>query len=229
MAIRSNSDRRYYRRFLIIGTLALGWAVYCLYDGFIGYPNQRERALAYLRLEEEYRGRDPAELLDAWHKYAQERDWPTTHPGEPKSQGDIYMQFVMAAVTGAIGLWLLSGVWRTRGDWIEQTDSGLTSSWGQTLDYDQVLAIDKRKWRNKGIAKIRYQEGNRKRRFVLDNFKFQRDSTDRILYDLESHVGHDKIINGPPEPLYEEHEEIIGNEPDADVGGSPERTEMERT
>jgi hypothetical protein len=206
MAIRTVSDRRYYRRFIIIGVLALGWAVYCLYDGFIGYPNQRERALAFQRLEEEHRG--DVEVLDKWHSYAQERGWSTAFPGEPKTQGDIYMQFVMAAGTGAIGLWLLWGVLRTRGDWIEQTDSGLSSSWGQTLDYDQVLSIDKRKWRNKGIAKIRYQDGGRKRRFVLDNFKFQRDTTDRILYELESHVGHDKITGGPPEPPYEESAEM---------------------
>ncbi len=211
---------------MIIGIAALGWAVYCLYDGFIGYPKQRERALAYVRLEEEYRGRDPADFLDAWPEYAQERGWPSTHPGEPQSEGDIYMQFVMAAGTGAIGLWLLWGVWRTRGQWIEQTETGLTTSWGQTLDYDQVLSIDKRKWRNKGIAKIRYQDGGRKRRFVLDNFKFDRDATDRILYELESQVGHDKITNGPPEPPYEDN---IENAADVESSGSPERTEMERT
>jgi hypothetical protein len=217
MAIRSDSDRRYYRRFLIIGVLALGWAVYCLYDGFIGYPRQRERALAFQRLDDEYKG--GVEVLDKWHSYAQERGWPTNFPGEPKSQGDIYMQFVMAAATGAIGLWLLWGVWRTRGDWIEQTDRGLTSSWGQSLDYDQVLSIDKRKWRNKGIAKIRYQDGGRKRRFMLDNFKFKRDTTDRILYDLESHVGHDKITGGPPEMLPDD----AAQEFEADDLGAAER------
>jgi hypothetical protein len=192
---------------LIIGIAALGWALYCLYDGFIGYPNQRVRALAYEELEKELVGGDPVVFRDRWHELARQNNWPTTFPGEPKSKGDIYMQFVMAAGTGAIGLWLLWGVWRARGQWIEQTKNGLTTSWGQTLDYDQVLSIDKRKWRNKGIAKIRYQEGNRKRRFVLDNFKFDRDTTDRILYDLESRVGHDKITNGPPELSPEDSEQ----------------------
>jgi hypothetical protein len=220
MGIRTNSDRRYYRRFLIIGIAALGWALFCLYDGFIRYPNQRERALAYQDLEKELVGGDPVVFRDRWHELARQNNWPTTFPGEPKSQGDITMQFVMAAGTGAIGLWLLWGVWRARGQWIEQTENGLMTSWGQTLNYQQVLAIDKRKWRNKGIAKIRYQDGNRKRWFVLDNFKFDRDTTDRILYELELRVGHDKITGGPPEPSYEES---LADEAAAGVGDDPAR------
>jgi hypothetical protein len=212
MAIRTDSDARYYRRFLIIGIVALGWALYCLYDGFIGYPNQRDRGLAYQQLEKELEGGDPIVFRDRWEELARLNNWPTTFPGEPKSEADIMLQFVMAAGSGAIGLWLLWGVWRARGQWIEQTDSGLTSSWGQKLDYDQILAVDKRKWRNKGIAKIRYQDGTRKRRFVLDNFKFDRDTTDRILYDLESRIGHDKITGGPPETLPDDPEPAFNAE-----------------
>ena len=45
------------------------------------------------------------------------------------------------------------GVWRARGRWIESSDSGLTSSWGQSVDFDKIKSLDKRKWRNKGIAR----------------------------------------------------------------------------
>jgi hypothetical protein len=97
-------------------------------------------------------------------------------------------------------------VWRSRGRWIEADETGLTSSWGQRFDYDQVLAVEKRIWRSKGIAKIKYEDGKRKRRFVLDNYKFKRRETDAILYELEGRIGPDKIVGGPPEPLREESE-----------------------
>jgi hypothetical protein len=196
---------------LIIGIAAFGYSLFFYYDGAIKWPQQRERILTHEKLAEELKDEDRVIFQQRWHAITKEKGWPiSVPPGEAKTDAEIKMQFVFGAGLSLIGLWLLWGVWRARGQWIEQTKNGLTSSWGQTLDYDNVLAIDKRKWRNKGIAKIRYQDGNRKRRFVLDNFKFDRDTTDRILYDLESRVGHDKITNGPPEqaPHEESHDAI---------------------
>lgn len=201
MPIRSTSDRRYYRRFLLMGLGALGFALWSLYDGAINYPNQRERGLAYETLETENRAND-------WNAYATERGWPTTYPGEPKSDVDIGMQYAMAALAGTIGLWLLFGVWRTRGQWIESTDSGITTSWGQSLNFDQVTSVDKFRWSKKGIAKIYYQDGGRKKKFVLDDFKFERRTADQILYELEQQIDPEIITGGPLElPPSEEGEE----------------------
>jgi hypothetical protein len=206
MAIRSNSDPRYYRRFLIMGIAALGFAVYCLYDGTIGYPRKRVSGFADFKSEfthyfsaeqqgdltlDEFEAVGDEDARQAWEKYSHDRGI--------KSRADVIMQFVMAAGSGAIGLWLLWGVFRARGRWIEASDTELTSSWGQSLNYDQIVSIDKRKWRKKGIAKIRYQDGGRTRRFTIDDFKFERDATDHILYEIEKKIGYDKITGGPPE------------------------------
>jgi hypothetical protein len=199
MAIRSDNDPRFYRRFWIMGIIALGFALWCLKDGLISYPHQRERALALKQLQEEGR-------LNDWDEYARERGWSTSTSGlgEPKHEGDIVMQFVMAAISGLIGLFLLSLPLRARGRWIEASDTGVTSSWGQSLDFDKILRLDKFRWRSKGIAKITYQDGNRKRRFVLDNYKFDRHTTDAILYELEQRIDPSLITGGPPEPSPEE-------------------------
>jgi len=193
-----------------MGVVAFGFALYCLYDGFIRYPNQRERALAYHELETEMQGQDPVAFRDRWHEIARQNDWPTTYPGEPKSQADILMQYVMAALAGAVGLWLVGGVWLARGRWIESTDTGVTSSWGQSFNFDQVVSLNKRKWRNKGIAKVTYQDSGRKRGFVIDDYKFNRHATDQILLELESRIDPALITGGPPEAAmdYEESEEF---------------------
>jgi hypothetical protein len=76
----------------------------------------------------------------------------------------------------------------------------LTSSWGQGFDCDEIVSIDKKRWRDKGIARINYEQGGRRRRFVVDDFKFARDATDAILYELEAQIELDRIIGGLPEP-----------------------------
>lgn len=198
MTIRADRDPRYYRRFLIIGTVVIGFALWALYDGKIGYPAQREvRHQAYHKLVDE--GNE-----DTWPHLALSKDWPAEVPGTEEEiehfEMSVKEQYVMAAVAGLIGLLVLGGVWRSLGRWVEASDSGITSSWGQSLDFDNVVSVDKRIWRSKGIAKVKYQDGGRTRRFVLDNFKFDRWKTTDILRALEAKIDPEKIVNGPPEP-----------------------------
>jgi len=204
MTIRAESDPRYSRRFLLMGLAAIAFALWFLYDGAITYPNQRERALAYHELESDSQGEDPIVFRDKWHEMANTNGWPTAYPGEPKTEGEITMQFVMAGIVSVVALGLLSIPLRARGRWLEASEKGITSSWGQSFDFDQVLELNKRQWRSKGIAKVTYHDGRRKRRFVIDDYKFDRYSTDAILYELEQHIDPAIITGGPPEPPLEE-------------------------
>ncbi len=206
MPIRAENDPRFSRRFLYMGIAAFGFALWCLYDGAIAYPNQRERALALNEILENNRSLPLPARLDKWNALARERGWPTSDPGEPKSEADVIMQYVMAGMAATVGLWLVSIPLRARGRWIELSDSELDSSWGQSLQLDQILALNKRQWRSKGIAKITYQDGRRKRRFVLDNYKFDRHATDSILYEIEQRIDPALITGGPPEPPPGEHD-----------------------
>ena len=203
MAIRSENDPRYYRRFWIMGIVALGYMLLCLKDGILDYPSQRERALAWRSLARK------AALMNgtSWPESADGPKVPADLASRRHTKAKSLMQFVMAAGSGLIGLWLISLPLRARGRWIEATDTGLTSSWGQSLDFDKIVRLDKFRWRSKGIAKITYQDNGRKRRFVLDNYKFDRHTTDAILYELEQRIDPALITGGPPEPPPEEHPE----------------------
>jgi hypothetical protein len=201
-----------------MGIAALGFAAWSLYDGAIGYPNKQERALAFKQLMDEGRPND-------WDAYASERGWRTSFPGDPKTpedyQGSIMMQYFMAAATGLVGAWLLWGVWRARGTWIESTDTGITSSWGQSLSYDQVVSVDKRRWRSKGIAKVTYNDNGRKRRFIVDDYKFDRHPTGEVLRDLEANIDPALITGGPPETVEDEGEDVAGNEEPSSRAAEP--------
>jgi hypothetical protein len=200
MNIRANSDPKFYLRFLIIGLIVGGFSLYCVYDGAYGYPQQAIRAHKYEEFEKEKR-------LEEWPAFALERGWSTDPPGEPKTPVDFQLQFIMGGVTGALCLWFLLIVFRNRGRWIEASKSGITSSWGQQLNYADVVALDKKQWNKKGIAKVYYQEDGRRRRFVIDDFKFMRGPTGEILRALEARIDPNMITGGLPEGAEEAYEE----------------------
>lgn len=206
MPIRAENDPRFFRRFLYLGIAALGFALYCLYDGIFAYPFQRERAFEDFKSNKlfaenphlsglsvrEFELAADKEQRKQWDDYLHEL-------GKP-SYGDVVMQYVMAGMSVALGAWMISLPLRARGRWIEATETGLHSSWGQSLTYDQITGLNKRQWRSKGIAKISYHDGRRKRRFVIDDYKFERHATDAILYEVEQRIDPSLIQGGPPEP-----------------------------
>ena len=203
MTLRANINTKFFLRYVLIGIVCLFWAFYCLYDGFIGYPNQIIRATALEKIKKENPER---EWDDLWEAMATENSWSIEDPGTSKTHADIVGQFVMAGVSAPIGLIGLFLFLRSRGRWIEADATGLTSNWGQSFEFEQILELSKKKWRDKGIAKIRYQDGNRKRRFVLDDCKFDRPATEKILRLVESNISEDQIIHGRPEPPFEPSE-----------------------
>lgn len=225
MTIRAENDPKFSRRFWIMGIAAIGFAFWCLYDGIIAWPREQERALVW---EKDFADKS----TEAWITFAEEQGWSTSLPEESKSEEDyrtaIYGQYAMAIVSGLIGLWLLSIPIRARGRWIEASDTGITSSWGESLNYSDIVEVNKRQWRSKGIAKVTYLDNGRKRKFAIDDYKFDRYPTDAILYELEQRIDFEKITNGPPEPPPGEHadesaaaaEETYADDPAAET--SPE-------
>lgn len=197
MTIRAERDPRFYLRFLLMGCAAIGFSLWALYDGYIGYPKKREdRVARYQKFVDEGRP-------DLWGEYAAQQEWPVHPPGSKEElahfESDIKGQYVMAVAAALLSLPAFYFVWQSRGQWIEWNNGALTSSWGQTVTMDQVESLEKRQWAKKGIAKLRYNDGGKRKTFVIDDFKFKRQPTDEILVEIEKHIGHDKITGGPPE------------------------------
>ena len=217
MQIRAENDPRYSRRFLYMGIFALAFGLYCLYDGAIGYPGHRVRGF------EDFKAGDKTYFIDD-HRKAMTVDqfeadadadpeirkhWETfAHEGDIKGHPDIVLQYVMAAGCGLLGAFLISIPLRARGRWIEASDTGITSSWGESFKFEEVEEVNKRQWRKKGIAKVTYVANNRRRTFVVDDYKFDRYATDAILYELEQRIEPGRIVNGPPEPEPEPDGEV---------------------
>jgi hypothetical protein len=220
MPLRADNDPKFSRRFLWMGLAAIGFSLWSLYDGSIKYPREQERALAW---EKDFADRPTEE----WITFAEQQGWSTSLPKQSKSEEEynfsIVSQYVMFVVAGLIGLYLISIPLRARGRWIESTEDGITSSWGQSFKFDDVVSLEKRQWRKKGIAKVTYLDDGRKRRFVLDDYKFDRYKTDEVLFELEQRIDPEKITGGPPEPPPGSDEQEIAAE-ESLTGESAEET-----
>jgi hypothetical protein len=214
MVIRSISDKRYSRRFLIMGAAICGFSLWCLYDGLIKYPREQERGLAFDKLGAEGRQNE-------WDELATAKGWSTSPPEEARSaeefRNKVYMQYAMAGLTATIGLPMLLVALKSRGNWIEWNGSTIDTSWGESFGPDQVVRVDKKRWQKKGIAKVTYEDAGSKRRFVVDDFKFERPTMDQILYELEQRLDPERIVNGPPEPPPGQSSEDMLGEYDTDA------------
>jgi hypothetical protein len=218
MAVRANIDARFLSRLGLTGLALIAFALWFLYDGAFTYPGQRERALEYQKLEKEDR-------LDEWKELAKDRGWSTKDPGDPKNDLDIQVQFVIGGLLTAVGLFFFFRYFRARGKWIEATETGLRTSWGQHLEFDRVTSLGKKKWKSKGIAKIYYRQDGRKRRLVLDDWKYDADPTKAILLEVESHIDPGQIVGGPPEPPADK-EQGATEQGTADSAPSPEAADF---
>lgn len=209
MLITAKSSKNFLFRMALLTIFLNGGALWFLYDGIVTYPNQRERALKCL----EFKEKNPDQWKNEWKAYATEQGWSNEDPGEPKEEIEFIFQYVMAGIVAPFGILFLVIFIRASRRWIELNETGIRTSWGRELEFRQIVALNKKQWQKKGIAKIFYDDNGRKRRVVLDDCKYDVEPTKAILIEIESRIGYDKITGGPPEdveqaePQAEEHAE----------------------
>src|SRR5688572_29784344 len=98
MTIRAENDSGFYRRFWIMGVVAIGFSLYCVYDGSVTYPAARQRGFEEFVKDEsltitttdaaEFEKTASKEDSAEWQRFAE-------HYGF-KTGGDIVVQYVMA-------------------------------------------------------------------------------------------------------------------------------------
>lgn len=201
MAERANISPSFRWRLALVAAFCFGLALWSVYDGSVKYPNERERYHAYQQLKKQ-------DQLDQWEEIAAEHGWPTEKPAKPHGEEEDTVQFIMAGMATPVGLLFLYFFLRNRGRWIEGDENGLHTSWNQQLQFDQITVLDKKRWRKKGIAVVRYEQEGRKRRLVLDDCKYDPQPIEVLLRLVESHVSPEQVVGGQLPQI------IIDEEPD---------------
>jgi hypothetical protein len=227
MTLRANFQKSYSRRYLLLAGGFTFAALFFAYDGLIGYPHKKLVAERYAEIEE----MEASERQKAWRQITEDNNWSRAVPGKTPEQiaDDIRGQYFYGIIAMLIALPPAILYFRTRGSWIESTPQGLTTSWGQSLDFSKVIKLDKKRWVNKGIAVATYQDGSNVSRFVFDDFKYDREPLGQMLRELEQVLTPDRIVGGPPEKLAnktaDETPEKADIEPTSHTAETPQRGE----
>jgi len=206
MTIKAKSSRHYLIRMGIIALAGVGFALYCLYDGAIGYPNQRIRALKYQEVQKEKDAEGSlkplSERKSQWKEVAAKNGWDPNEKNlkKAKTEADCIVQFWMAGLTGLLGLLFGVRVLLASRRWIAADETGLSTNGGLQVPYDQIITFSKKLWRTKGIARVRYWQDGRQKRLTLDDYKYDRAATESIVRRIESKITPEQIVDGKPEP-----------------------------
>ena len=163
---------------LFIALFLLAIAGWFFWDGFVGYPHSNERWLAH---EELVKGGRETE----WPKVASEHNWTAEVPHKLYRPIDLRTQRICGAIATLLGLVSLA-YWFTHKDRVLRTDAeAVYSPAGTRVPFDAITGLGKKKWEDKGFATVLYKIEGRKGRFLLDDYKYDRDATHQIMAEIE--------------------------------------------
>ena len=199
--VRADYDPDYFKRFLWLALGCLFFGSWFLYDGLVGYPNELKRCEAYWQATGD--PGNPWEAIDnaEWQALAKKNDWSNKPPKvkPDKQQGKIGTQFFYSILCYCITIPCLLKWYLPRGSWVEADENKLTSSWGKEFTFDQIKQINKKKWEDRGIAKIKYEVEGVPYSFTFDDYKYKQEAMGKIMIAMEEKLTDDQIIGADRE------------------------------
>lgn len=217
MNLRAETNNAFLLKYLIIGLICTCFGGWASYDAFVKYPSLIPISRAWEEIQKDNSLDDAAKDVK-YKEMAKERNWPVKHPSKDESveklQSLIVWQYIFMAIGFGVGLPLLVWYLRNKNTWIELNDQQINSSWGQSFHFKDIIHFDKKKWDKKGLGVVHYEQNKKDKKFVIDDLKYDRKTTDDIVRAMEAHLKPDQIINGLPEPV--ESEKATSEEIDAD-------------
>lgn len=162
-------------RVLPLSLLPLLMGAWFYYDFKVGYPEKRERY-------EEFQKYKNAGKTEEWVKYSFERGWDK----EPEEMDDrkVNEQLYWALGVGLVGI--ASAVYHLL-SWPKQLRSDATSftpPWGPQIPFSDVVKIDRRPWKLKGLAKVYYQYKGVTKKASIDDLRFK--GADAVLERVQA-------------------------------------------
>lgn len=191
MEVVARISREWRRRMLFMFFMIFGIAAWFLYDGYILWPDEAQRHTEYLEIKDALI--EAGDAVDekstsvrlAWERHARELDYRRNIPKE-RIEGDIRDQRVIGW-TMMVGA-LLYGAWIAWNHTRQVRAEGeiVIGASGERVGLDSIIAIDRKKWKDKGIAYGIYKKGGKQRRLCLDEHKFK--GCEAIIIEAEKRI-----------------------------------------
>ena len=178
MEVVARISKEWRRRMLFMFFMIFGIAAWFLYDGYILWPDEAQRHVEYHEIKDtlieagDAVDEESTSVRLAWERHAREMDYGRNIPKE-RMDDDIREQREIGWVM-IIGA-LLYGVWIAWNHTRQVSAEGdiVIGASGERVDINSITAIDRKKWKDKGIAYGIYEEGGKQRRLCFDEHKFR--------------------------------------------------------
>ncbi len=167
---------------LFVAVFLIGIAGWFCWDGKVGYPRSNERWLA--QTEYEKTGRDAE-----WPAYAASRGWSVEKPHKFFAQADLNVQLGLSGLLAVAGVFAFAYWFQQIRRTVRTDAEAVFTPSGVRVPFRAITGLGKKKWEDKGLATVRYEIDGRSGKFVLDDYKFDRDATHQILAEIEEKLG----------------------------------------
>jgi hypothetical protein len=188
-----------WRRVLAMTLLPLAFSAYFFYDWKLGYPKQKV-------IYDEFQQYEKSGRTEEWVRHANAKGWPTK-PDEITDE-KIQGQFNWGLGVGIVGLLSLGYYLLSYPKKLTADANGFQPPWHPYIPFSQITKVDRRSWKNKGIAVVYYKNGDAEKKAPLDDLRFigAQAILDRIqekfsgeVVDFEEEAGTQDEADGTPE------------------------------
>ena len=176
---------------LIMFAMLFGVSLWFLTDGYIIWPKEGQRYEAYAEIRDEMlesgkaENEESEEIRVAWRRYAREADVSEKVPKERTADAiteQVVIGWSLLAVSLTFGAWV---AWNHRLSVRAEGETIIGVS-GERVELDSIIATDRKKWKNKGIAYAIYEVDGKTKRLCLDDHKFA--GAEEILLEAERRI-----------------------------------------
>lgn len=174
-----------------MGAMIWGSAGWFAYDGFVAWPAEEERYQTLVGLTADFieegdkvTEKNP-EVKQAWQRHAAENDLKPKVP-KHRSDGDLAGQRYIAGFFGLISSFFTAWVLLQHRKSVRADGEVITGADSQTVNFNEIVDMDRSKWESKGIAYAIYDRDGKRRKLCLDDHKFI--GAEAIIVEAEKRI-----------------------------------------
>ena len=191
MEVNARISTEWRKRMLFMFFMIFGIAAWFLSDGYYFWPNEDKRFDEYTEILDGLVEAGKAEDAEsssvqiAWQRHAREQGYKSKVPKE-RTDSAIGEQRVIGWVMMGGSLVFLAWIGWNHTRSVRAEGEIVIGASGERVELDSIVATDRKKWKNKGIAYAIYEVAGKQKRLCLDDHKFT--GCEAILLEAEKRI-----------------------------------------
>ena len=191
MEVNARISTEWRKRMLFMFFMIFGIAAWFLSDGYYFWPNEDKRFDEYTEILDGLVEAGKAEDAEsssvqiAWQRHARKQGYKSKVPKE-RTDSAIGEQRVIGWVMMGGSLVFLAWIGWNHTRSVRAEGEIVIGASGERVELDSIVATDRKKWKNKGIAYAIYEVAGKQKRLCLDDHKFA--GCEAILLEAEKRI-----------------------------------------